>query len=81
MKQGVEVYEDGVDLLHRLRVGGFKTAIISSSKNCATFLKAAQLTDQFDAKVDGVESEELGLKGKPDPDIFLTAALRLGVQP
>lgn len=80
-KQGVEVYEDGVGLLHRLRVGGFKTAIISSSKNCATFLKAAHLTDQFDAKVDGVESEELGLEGKPDPDIFLTAARKLGVQP
>ena len=26
-KQGVEVFKDGVDLLHRLRVGGFQTAI------------------------------------------------------
>ena len=77
----MEVYDDGVDLLHRLRMGGFQTAIISSSKNCAMFLEATHLTDQFDVKVDGVESEKLGLEGKPDPDIFLTAARKLGVQP
>ena len=77
----MQVYADGVDLLHRLRVGGFQTAIISSSKNCAMFLEATHLTDQFDTKVDGVESEKLGLEGKPDPDIFLTAARKLGVQP
>ncbi|MCL4503259.1 MAG: trehalose-phosphatase, partial [Deltaproteobacteria bacterium] len=57
------------------------TAIISSSKNCVPLLEAAQLLDQFDTKVDGVESEELGLEGKPDPDIFLTAALKLGIKP
>jgi len=67
-KQGVEVYDDALKFLHKLRVGGLKTAIISSSKNCATFLKAAHLTAHFDAKVDGVESEELGLEGKPDPE-------------
>jgi trehalose 6-phosphate phosphatase len=80
-KQGVKVYADALKFLHKLRVAGLKTAIISSSKNCATFLKAAHLTAQFDAKVDGVDSEELGLKGKPDPDIFLLAAQKLGVQP
>jgi trehalose 6-phosphate phosphatase len=80
-KQGVKVYADALEFLHKLRVAGLKTAIISSSKNCATFLKAAHLTTQFDVKVDGVDSEELGLKGKPDPDIFLLAAQKLGVQP
>ena len=80
-QQGVEVYADALKFLHKLRVAGLKTAIISSSKNCATFLKAAHLTAQFDAKVDGVDSEELGLQGKPDPDIFLLAAQKLGVQP
>ena len=79
--QGVEVYADALKFLHKLRVAGLKTAIISSSKNCATFLKAAHLTAQFDAKVDGVDSEDLGLQGKPDPDIFLLAAQKLGVQP
>ena len=80
-KQGVEVYADALKFLHKLRVAGLKTAIISSSKNCATFLKAAHLTAQFDTKVDGVDAEELGLQGKPDPDIFLLAAQKLGVQP
>jgi alpha,alpha-trehalase len=80
-KQGVEVYADALKFLHKLRVAGLKTAIISSSKNCAAFLEAAHLTAQFDAKVDGVDSEELGLTGKPDPDIFFLAAQKLGVQP
>jgi alpha,alpha-trehalase len=80
-KEGVKTYGDALDFLHKLRVAGFKTAIISSSKNCTRFLKEAHLTDHFDAKVDGVEAEELGLEGKPDPDIFLTAALKLGIKP
>lgn len=80
-KQGVETYDDAVDFLHKLRIAGFKTAIISSSKNCVPLLEAAQLLDQFDIKVDGVESEKLGLEGKPDPDIFLTAAQKLGINP
>jgi beta-phosphoglucomutase-like phosphatase (HAD superfamily) len=35
----------------------------------------------FDARVDGVESERLGLLGKPAPDTFLEAARRLDVPP
>jgi HAD superfamily hydrolase (TIGR01509 family) len=33
----------------------------------------------FDTRVDGVVAESLGLKGKPEPDIFWEAARRLGV--
>ena len=35
----------------------------------------------IDARVDGLDAEELGLPGKPDPALFLEAARRLGVQP
>ena len=80
-KQGVEVYGDALQFLHKLKVAGLKTAVISSSKNCSTFLKAAHLTQHFNIKVDGVDAEELGLKGKPDPDIFLVAAQKLEVRP
>jgi trehalose-phosphatase len=80
-KQGVEVYGDALQFLHKLKVAGLKTAVISSSKNCSTFLKAAHLTQHFNIKVDGVDAEELGLKGKPDPDIFLVAAQKLEVSP
>ena len=44
-------------------------------------LDAAGIHGLFDAKVDGVVAEELGLPGKPDPAVFLEAGARLGVQP
>jgi beta-phosphoglucomutase-like phosphatase (HAD superfamily) len=37
------------------------------------------LTAHFDAKVDGIDLDHLGLRGKPCPDMFLEAARRLGV--
>jgi alpha,alpha-trehalase len=80
-KNGVEVYKPTVFLLHELRSAGFKTGVISSSKNCVPVLKAAELMSLFDAKVDGVDSEKTGLKGKPSPDIFLAAAVKLQVKP
>ncbi len=79
--EGVEVYESTIDLINRLRKGGFKTAIVSSSKNCVNILDAARITGLFDAKMDGVDAESLDLMGKPDPDIFLEAARRLKVKP
>jgi beta-phosphoglucomutase-like phosphatase (HAD superfamily) len=39
------------------------------------------LLDVFEARVDGVVSAEIGLKGKPEPDIFLKASELLGVNP
>jgi trehalose-phosphatase len=80
-KQGVDIYEPGVRLVKQLNDARFKTAVVSSSKNCAAVLKAAGISDLFHARVDGVESEKLGLKGKPDPDIFVEAARRLGAEP
>ena len=44
-------------------------------------LEAAGVAELFDAKVDGVDADELGLNGKPDPAVFLEAARRLGVEP
>ena len=78
---GVEVFEDAVECIRAWRGMGFKTAIVSSSKNCAAVLRSTGLTDLFDVRVDGVEAERLGLTGKPAPDIFLEAANRLGVEP
>jgi alpha,alpha-trehalase len=80
-RKGVEPYEHAVDFIRRLRKYGFKTAVVSSSKNCAAVVETAHLTDLFDAKVDGLDSEKLELKGKPAPDIFLEAARRLEVDP
>jgi alpha,alpha-trehalase len=78
---GVEVYEEAIDLVRALRSKGFKTAIVSSSKNCLAILQAADLVKLFDVRVDGKEVERLGLSGKPAPDVFFEAAQRLDVTP
>jgi len=80
-KQGVETYGPAVDLVRKLRTAGFGTAVISASRNCERVLREAGLLGLFQVRVDGVASERLGLKGKPDPDIFLEAARRLGTDP
>jgi beta-phosphoglucomutase family hydrolase len=79
--EGVEVFDSTVALIHTLKARGIKTAIVSSSKNCAAVLDAAGLAGLFAARVDGMDVDRLKLKGKPDPDIFLEAAKRLGVAP
>jgi alpha,alpha-trehalase len=78
---GVEIFADTVGQIRTWRRMGFKTAIVSSSKNCEGVLRAAGLTDLFDVRVDGVESARMGLTGKPAPDIFLKAAELLGIEP
>ena len=80
-EQGVKPYQSSIEFIRVLRTKGVRTAIISASRNCAEVLDAAGVRDLFDVKVDGVDADELGLKGKPDPAIFLEAAKRLGVDP
>ena len=80
-KDGVEVFDDTVDRMRAWRAAGLKLAIVSSSRNCAEILKAAGLGDLFETRVDGVVSDQLGLEGKPAPDIFIEAARRLAVEP
>ena len=80
-KHGVEVFPASVDLIHALRAAGIRTALVSSSRNALAVLQAAGLTDLFDAIIDGNDLAELGLKGKPAPDLFLLAAERLGATP
>ncbi len=80
-RDGVDIYSDAVDWLKHWRQKGVKTAIVSSSKNCLKIIEAANIKELFDTRVDGLVSEELGLNGKPDPDIFTEAARRLKVRP
>jgi alpha,alpha-trehalase len=80
-ERGVEAFPSSIDLLRRLRASGVRTAIISASRHCVDVLEAAGIRDLFDAEVDGILAEELGLPGKPDPAVFCEAANRLGVAP
>ena len=79
--EGVEPYEGTVQFIHQLRRNGFKTAVVTSSQNCAAVLKAAKLDDFFEVRVDGNTIHEQRLAGKPAPDTFLMAARLLGVEP
>ncbi len=78
---GVEVYEDSIALVRALRAQEVKTAVVSSSKNCAAVLERTGISQLFDARVDGIEIARLSLKGKPAPDAFLEAAQRLKAEP
>ena len=76
-QHGVEVYDGTVSFVRDARARGVRTAIVSSSKNCAAVLDAAGLTQLFDVRVDGIDLLRLGLAGKPAPDMFLEAARQL----
>jgi beta-phosphoglucomutase family hydrolase len=78
-RDGVGVYESTVALIHELKNQNIRIGVASSSKNCAPVLETAGLLHLFETRVDGVVSVEMNLKGKPEPDIFTTAADNLGV--
>ncbi len=80
-KEGVKVYESTVKLIHELKAADIRIGVASSSKNCFAVLQAAGLLPLIETRVDGEVSAEMGLKGKPEPDIFLTAAKNLNVDP
>lgn len=80
-QNGVEVYDGTVAFIRRLRDRHVRTALVSSSRNARAVLKAAGLTDLFDALIDGNDIIRLGLRGKPEPDLFVKAADKVGVEP
>lgn len=80
-QQGAKVYESTLAFIHSAKKQGLKIAVISSSKSCAMILDSIDLADTFEVRVDGVDSQKLGLAGKPAPDIFLEAARQLEINP
>lgn len=81
MQEGVQVFEQNVEVIKSWRAKGIKTAVVSASRNCRKILDLTELNDLFDARVDGITAEEMKLPGKPAPDTFLEAARQLGVPP
>ena len=79
-EEGVGVYASSVKLIKELLERGVKVGVATSSKNCVPILERAEINSLFETRVDGVVSAELGLKGKPEPDIFTTASDKLGVR-
>lgn len=63
--------------LSELDAHGIPMAIGSASKNAAVVLERLEIAHRFHAVVTGHDFE----RGKPAPDVFLTAAVRMGMPP
>jgi len=70
-------YDTTIKLIDDLQKAKIKVAVISSSKNCPHILKKIGIFDRLDAVISGSDIT----KGKPDPQIFLMAAQRVGANP
>ena len=79
--EGVEIFPESVLLVGRARVAGLGSALLTSSKNGPFIMDKSGLMPLFNAMVDGNVAAELSLKGKPEPDIVVEAAHRLGAEP
>lgn len=72
-----EIYPGVKDLLVQLRQRGYKLGLASSSKNAGKVLQRLGIADLFDCVVDGTMIHN----SKPDPEVFLLAASKLGADP
>ena len=75
-KEDIPVHNTTLELMKSLRTKGIKIAIISSSRNCPYILKKTGI----DKLTDTIASGSDVTKGKPDPQIFLLAAERIGLK-
>ncbi len=73
------VMDGAVELVRSLRRAGFRIGIGSSAppENVAVSLQRLGLAELFDAVVTGADVR----RGKPDPEVFLTAAEKLQLDP
>ncbi len=72
-----EIFSGVTQLIQSMRDQGIKVALASSSKNAPRVIELLKIKDLFDTMVDGTMITHT----KPDPEIFLLAASRLGVAP
>jgi beta-phosphoglucomutase len=79
IERGLTPLPGSADWVRRLHAAGWKQAIASSAprQNVDVMLRALGLSTEFDALV-GAEDVTAG---KPDPQVFLAAAARLGLPP
>ncbi|MBS1490834.1 MAG: beta-phosphoglucomutase [Bacteroidetes bacterium] len=75
--QATEIFPGIKELMGAIRQSGLKIALASSSKNADTVITLLGIKDFFDVMIDGTMITHT----KPDPEIFLLAAQKLGVHP
>jgi beta-phosphoglucomutase-like phosphatase (HAD superfamily) len=68
---GVLPYNGSVKLIHQLRSDGFKIAVVTSSHNCDTVLRATKFDAFFEVSVDGNVIRAQHLTGKPAPHLVV----------
>jgi HAD superfamily hydrolase (TIGR01509 family) len=76
-EDGVDVDQDAVRFVRELRDRDVRIGLASSSRNAVPIVERVGIRDLFDEIVDGVVSERLHLRGKPEPDIFLQCLSQL----
>src|SRR5205814_10560812 len=76
-QHGVEIDRDAVRFVRELRERDIRIGLASSSRNAVPILERVGIRDLFDEVVDGVVSDRLHLRGKPEPDIFLQCLSQL----
>jgi len=72
-----EVLPGVENFLEVLKNAGIKISLGSVSKNALQILKSLNLTNYFDAIIDGTRIS----KAKPDPEVFLKASAELNIPP
>lgn len=80
-ENGIATFPAAIDFLIKVRATGFKTALVSSSRNARVIIGKLGLADKFDGWIDGEDVLTKDLSGKPSPDMFLAAAAALGIKP
>ncbi len=77
--QGIDLLPGVAEWIQRFQAVGWKQAIASSAprENVVTIAHVLHLNGSFGALISGADVQ----RGKPDPDIFLTAAQHLNVEP
>lgn len=78
-RAATEVFPEMRALVERLRAAGTPMAVASGSSRAA--IEAVLAGTGLDTALTVLVSAEEVRRGKPEPDVFLEAALRLGVEP
>lgn len=72
-----EIFPGVKELIRDFKAIGLKVGLASSSKNARTVIRRLGIGNEFDAMVDG----NMVIHSKPHPEIFLSTAKLLDVQP
>ncbi|MFH0843385.1 MAG: beta-phosphoglucomutase [Bacteroidota bacterium] len=72
-----EILPGSLEFINELKAAGIRTALGSASKNTPMILERLGMKNMFDAVADGNTVK----RAKPDPEVFLTAARMISVNP